>query len=231
MSFRQSAVDQRSPPSDLLLGGRLVRRGAEAVLYRRKWHDLDVVVKRRVVKRYRIPSLDLKIRQFRTIRESCLLHEAKLAGVVTPLIYSINLESTSIIMEYVQGNRLKDVLDILESSQLKELSTRLGTQIGSLHKAGIVHGDLTTSNMILTPNQKICLLDFGLGEHSTTLETRGVDLHIFRTILMSTHHSKARDFLQGVIVGYRKELGRVEADKVLGRADEIGKRGRYVSLR
>jgi len=134
-------------------------------------------------------------------------------------------------MEYVQGNRLKDVLDILESSQLKELSTRLGTQIGSLHKAGIVHGDLTTSNMILTPNQKICLLDFGLGEHSTTLETRGVDLHIFRTILMSTHHSKARDLLQGEIVGYRKELGRVEADKVLGRADEIGKRGRYVSLR
>jgi len=231
MSFRQSAVDPKSLSQDLPLGGRLVRRGAEAVLYRRKWHDFDVVVKHRVVKRYRIPSLDVKIRQFRTIHESSLLHEAKSAGVVTPLIYSIDLKSTSIIMEYVQGDRLKDVLDVLEPSHLKDLSGRLGTQIGSLHKAGIVHGDLTTSNMILTPNQEICLLDFGLGEHSTTLETRGVDLHILRTILMSTHHSKARFFLQGVMAGYRKELGRDEADKVLRRADEIGKRGRYVSLR
>ncbi len=231
MGFRRSSINHKNLSEASPPGSRLVRRGAEAVLYRLKWHDLDVVVKRRIVKHYRIPSLDLKIRQFRTIHESCLLHEAKLAGVATPLIYSIDLESTSIIMEYVSGDRLKDVLDDLEPSQLSNLSRQLGTKIGALHKAGIVHGDLTTSNMILTSSGEICLLDFGLGERSTILETRGVDLHIFRTILMSTHYSNATDFFQGTVIGYRKELGRDEADAVLRRVDEIGRRGRYVSLR
>jgi len=230
MSLRRSSpgssLSERLPP-----GSRLLRRGAEAVLYRWEWHDLDVVVKQRVMKRYRIPSLDHRIRQFRTVHESSLLHEAKVAGVMTPLIYCIDLKSTSIIMEFVSGDRLKDILDDLSLPNLSVLSERLGTLIGRLHRAGIIHGDLTTSNMILTPAGEVCLLDFGLGEHSTELEARGVDLHILRTVLFSTHHRIAEDCFRWVIDGYRKEFGRKEAEAVLRRADEVRRRGRYVSAR
>ncbi len=231
MSLRRSSSSEEASVDSVLLGSQILRRGAEAVLYRRRWHDLDVVVKKRVVKSYRIPSLDLKIRRFRTIRESNLLHEAKLVGVRTPLIYSVDLDSTSIIMEYVSGDRLKDILDSFKSSELNELSMRIGVLIGRLHRTGIIHGDLTTSNMILIPKGEICLLDFGLGEHSTGLEDRGIDLHILRTILYSTHHTIAQNSFQRILEGYRKEMGREEADPVIGRTDEIARRGRYVSAR
>ena len=224
-------LSRAASPERLPSGSQLLRRGAEAVLYRRKWHDLDVVVKQRVAKRYRVPSLDLKIRQFRTIHESNLLHEAKQTGVMTPLIYSIDLKSASIIMEFVSGDRLKDVLNGLEPSRLDEVVEGLGVLIGRLHKAGIVHGDLTTSNMILTSGGEICLLDFGLGEHSTELEARGVDLHILKTVFFSTHHSIAERCFGSAVNGYKKEMEREEVDTVLRRTDQIGKRGRYVSVR
>jgi len=231
MSLGQSSLGRAVSLEGLPSGGQLLRRGAEAILYRRKWHDLDVVVKTRVVKRYRIPSLDLKIRQFRTIHESSLLHEAKQAGVMTPLVYSIDLGSASIIMEFVSGDRLKDVLKGLEPLKLDELVETLGVLIGRLHRAGIVHGDLTTSNMILTLNGEICLLDFGLGDRSTDLEARGVDLHILKTILFSTHYSIAERCFRSAVNGYKKAVEREEAEAVLRRTDQIGKRGRYVSVR
>ncbi len=152
-------------------------------------------------------------------------------GVITPLIYSVDLESTAIIMEYVSGDRLKDVLDDLKSSRLYQISKRLGILVGRLHQGGIVHGDLTTSNMIITGDNELCLLDFGLGEHSMSLETRGVDLHILRTILFSTHHSVAGSCFEWVVDGYREELGLQEANSVLKRTEEIGRRGRYVKVR
>ena len=231
MSIRRLSSSEEDPVDRIPPGSQILRRGAEAVLYHGRWHDLYVVVKRRVTKSYRILNLDLKIRRFRTIHESNLLHEAKLAGVRTPLIYSVDLDSTSIIMEYISGDRLKDVLDSFKSSELNELSMRIGVLIGRLHRAGIVHGDLTTSNMILIPKGEICLLDFGLGEHSTGLEARGVDLHILRTILYSTHYTIAENSFQRILTGYREEMGREEAGPVVGRMDEISRRGRYVSAR
>lgn len=231
MGPSQPQLGHAAPSERLPSGSQLLRRGAEAILYRRKWHDLDVVVKQRVVKCYRVPSLDLKIREFRTIHESGLLHEAKKSGVMTPLVYSVDLGSTSIIMEFVSGDRLKDVLNRLDPSELDKLMERLGVLVGRLHRAGIVHGDLTTSNMILTHSGEICLLDFGLGEHSTELEARGVDLHILKTVFFSSHYLIADRCFGSAVNGYRKEMDREEADAVLRRTDQIGRRGRYVSVR
>ena len=71
-------------------------------------------------------------------------------------------------MERIDGTILKDALS---SVALKEA----GRMVGHLHNAGIVHGDLTTSNMIIK-NDRCYLIDFGLGYNSTEIEARGVDI-------------------------------------------------------
>jgi TP53 regulating kinase-like protein len=103
--------------------------------------------------------------------------------------------------------------------------------IGRLHNNGIIHGDLTTSNMILTPFGKIYLVDFGLGEYSNDLEIRGVDLHLMKRALQSTHYKFAKECFDSVTTGYVETVGREAASKVIGKIQEIERRGRYVEER
>jgi TP53 regulating kinase-like protein len=92
----------------------------------------------------------------------------------------------------------------------------------------MVHGDLTTSNMILTRDGKVYFVDFGLGEYNPSVEARGVDLHLLRRALQSIHFKITDEAYRAVLSGYRREFGR-GAEKVIRRADEVGRRGRYVA--
>jgi TP53 regulating kinase-like protein len=103
--------------------------------------------------------------------------------------------------------------------------------IGRLHKNGIVHGDLTTSNMILTPHGKVVFVDFGLSERSIELEPKGVDLHLMKRTLNSTHHRYAKACFEAVMGGYAESVGGEEARKVALKIREIERRGRYVADR
>jgi len=116
-------------------------------------------------------------------------------------------------------------------NEKQRLCRHIGTLIGQLHTHGIVHGDLTTSNMILTPFNKIFLVDFGLGEYSEELEIRGVDLHLMKRALQSTHHKSAKQCFEAIMNGYAKTVGKETAAKVLGKIHEIEHRGRYVEER
>jgi TP53 regulating kinase-like protein len=160
-----------------------------------------------------------------------MIHRAKEAGVPTPIIYMIDLEGATIIMEYVEGERIKDVLDKLPDEERIKICERIGRLIGRLHKHGIVHGDLTTSNMILTPNGKIVLVDFGLSEQSVDLEARGVDLHLMKRALASTHYKYVDECFNAIIRGYLEEMGPEATRDVLNRVVEIEKRGRYIAER
>lgn len=205
----------------------LVKKGAEAHLFREDWYGLPAIRKWRVPKSYRVPELDHEIRRARTVHEARLMHEACNVGVPTPSIYFVDLEEATIIMECIEGDRLKDVVDSLQPEKRREIFYVVGSKIALLHKNGIIHGDLTTSNMILTSSGKVFFIDFGLGEFSPSVEDEGVDLHLMRRALESTHYRYSAECFDAIISGYWTGIGGDLADSVLKRVHEIESRGRY----
>jgi len=209
----------------------LFKKGAEASLYLAQWHGLKVIVKVRIPKIYRPEALDKRIRTFRTVHEPQLMHEAKAAGVPTPLIFMVNVPEASITMLYIEGQQIKQLLNVASTDQRRELCITIGELIAKLHKQGLIHGDLTTSNMILSPQGKIYFVDFGLGEKNSELEAQGVDLHLMKRALQSTHYLVWEECFKNVLGGYSSVLGVEAAEKVYEKIREIERRGRYVEER
>jgi TP53 regulating kinase-like protein len=210
---------------------RLIKRGAEACLYLADWHGRKVIMKRRFPKKYRVSALDAQIRAYRTIHEPQLMHEAKKAGVSTPTIYLVDTKNATIVMEFIEGEQVKQLLSKVSESQRQILCRKIGELIGRMHKNGIIHGDLTTSNMIQNSEGKIFFVDFGLGEKTKELEARGVDLHLMKRALQSTHFQFAEECFKAVIEGYESVLGAEEVKSVLEKIREIERRGRYIAER
>ncbi len=209
----------------------LIKKGAEANLYLEDWHGRKVITKRRLSKRYRVPKLDKEIRFHRTIHEPQHIHRAKEAGVPTPTIFMVDTVETTIVMEFIEGKQVKQILDDLPPEEGQHLCRHIGKLIGRLHNHGIIHSDLTTSNMILTPQGRVVFVDFGLSGQSTELESRGVDLHLMKRALQSTHFKLAQQCFGAVIEGYTRVVGNSTAREVLNKIGEVERRGRYVSER
>ena len=209
----------------------LLKKGAEASLFLAYWHGRRVIIKARLPKRYRPAELDKKIRGYRTAHEPQLMEEAKKAGVPTPKIFLVDMKEAAITMEFVEGKQVKQLLGNLTSEKRQALCVKIGELIGQLHKHGLIHGDLTTSNMILKAEDRIFLVDFGLGEKNKELEARGVDLHLMKRALQSTHYYIAAECFKHVQKGYATVLGAEDAEKVFGKIREIERRGRYVDER
>jgi Kae1-associated kinase Bud32 len=201
----------------------IIRRGAEAEIYQDIWRGRPVVVKRRVRKGYRISQLDESIRQHRTKKEMLLMVAARKAGVYVPIIYDIRLCEHEIVMQYVDGTRIKDGIDAGDEKWQRHICHMIGESVARLHRNGIVHGDLTTSNMFLW-HDAIYLIDFGLGAKSDSVEDRGVDMHLLMEALTAAH--KNRHLFTWVLEGYDHEF--LDADQVRNKIDEIARRGRYM---
>lgn len=195
--------------------GELLARGAEASIYLAEDETLGTKVIRKVrhTKGYRARELDETIRFRRTRNEARLLHMAKAAGVRVPYVYDVDMDMCAITMEYIQGERLRDVMT-------EELAREVGSCIGRLHKANIIHGDLTTSNMILA--EKVILIDLSLGEVNEELEAKGVDIHVLAENFKAIHTNI--DF-EAVITGYKEVFDIPIREKL----ETIEKRGRYQS--
>jgi len=200
---------------------KIIKRGAEAILYLEKDH----LVKERIKKSYRVTQIDEKLRKFRTRKEAKLMSGAKRCGVETPNIISVDENNFKIIMDFIDGKRLKEFFNETDDGNRKETAKNLGKSIGLLHKHGIVHGDLTTSNMILKDN-KIFFIDFGLGEFSKRIETQAVDLSVLKEAFKSTHFKHLNLLWESFIKGYKQTNDNF--NKVLGTLNDIEKRGRYV---
>ncbi|MDO9538277.1 MAG: KEOPS complex kinase/ATPase Bud32 [Thermoplasmata archaeon] len=199
----------------------IIARGAEAVLTRSRWHNRDVVVKERVTKAYRVKELDSRLRESRTKSEAQLMAQARKAGVKTPLVYDIDLVKCIIVMEFIEGLTAKMVLQELPNRE--QLALEIGKHVGRLHRADIVHGDLTTSNIIFQ-GQEPCFIDFGLGEKSHEIEKKGVDMHLLKEALSSAH-SEHEHLYNAVACGYTEEYP--EGERILALVEEIENRGRY----
>jgi TP53 regulating kinase-like protein len=209
----------------------LIKKGAEASLYLADWHGRKVIMKKRLPKKYRVPKLDEQIKTYRTNHEPQLMHEAKRAGVSTPTIFLVDIKRATIIMEFIGGKQVKQLLDEMSKSERCRLCLNIGELIGRLHQCGIIHGDITTSNMIQNSEGKIFFVDFGLGEKRKELEARGVDLHLMKRALQSTHFRFAEECFDAVIEGYSKVLDAQTVKNVLDKIKEIERRGRYVAER
>jgi TP53 regulating kinase-like protein len=211
----------------------LIKRGAEANLYLTDWHGRRVVLKKRLPKKYRPKALDEQIRTYRTIHEPQLMHEAKKAGVPTPIIFLVDRVNATIIMEYIEGKQVKQLLNKVSSNDRESMCFKIGESVGKLHGFGIVHGDLTTSNLIQHARERdrIVFLDFGLGEKTKELEARGVDLHLMKRALQSTHYRFAEECFNSAFEGYSAVLGLETSESVLSKIKEIERRGRYVAER
>jgi Kae1-associated kinase Bud32 len=173
------------------------------------------VTKVRRPKGYRMQALDERIRRERTVMESRIISEARRCGVPTPIV--LDVDQFSLTMEHIEGTKLKEVID-------PDLSETVGVLVGKLHACGIIHGDLTTSNMILK-GEKIYFIDFGLAFHDQGIEAQGVDVHVFFQTVKSTHdHSEV--LIEAFGRGYAKTYSR--AEEVLKRVGEIEGRGRYL---
>ncbi|WP_297516679.1 Kae1-associated kinase Bud32 [Thermococcus sp.] len=213
---------------------KLIAQGAEAKIYEGTFEEVfgvdllneRIIVKRRVPKRYRIQEIDVKLRKERTVREARILHRAKEFGVNCPYVYEVNLRDMVIVMEFIEGKRLKEHLEEVPMDERLSLCREVGRQIGRLHKAGIVHGDLTTSNMILRDG-KVYLIDFGLADFDSTLEARGVDLHLLRRAMESTHYTWFEEGFKAVLEGYAEVLGEEARKEIEEKIEEIESRGRY----
>jgi TP53 regulating kinase and related kinases len=200
---------------------KVIKRGAEAVLY----IDKGELVKERIKKGYRLPEIDQRLRVQRTRKEAKLLCEARAAGVLTPKVLSVDDKQAKISMEFIEGERLKDILNKTTDAKRKKIALDVGRSVGILHSRGIVHGDLTTSNMILKDG-KIFIIDFGLGKTSTKFEDLATDLSVLKEAMKSTHFKYLNVLWDSFIKGYRQTNNNF--NKVLDTLNGIEKRGRYV---
>jgi len=123
----------------------------------------------------------------------------------------------------------------------------IGATIGKLHcVAGVVHGDLTTSNLLFKTRSKkeeirgeeeeeeeeeggeVVLIDFGLAQYTVQDEDRAVDLYVLERAFGSTHPELEGLFDEQVLASYSSSFK--GAKIVLKRLEDVRLRGRKKSM-
>jgi len=194
---------------------KIIDKGAEATILL----ENKQIVKSREKKSYRLNEIDERLRKFRTRREAKVLNKLQEINFPSPRIYDFCDKAMQLRMELVHGNRLRDIL----YKDPLGLGRELGRKIGTLHANNIIHGDLTTSNMIL--DKELKFIDFGLSFFSHKTEDKAVDLHLLRQALESKHHKIWEDCFKQAIEGYKET--NPEHLLVLNRLKKVEARGRH----
>lgn len=187
-------------------------KGAEATI---EIED-NIVLKKREPKSYRHSDLDSKIRTERTDTEVRLIQDAKRHNVNAP--EAEKTDDFIIEMDKIEGKILKETL-----SNNVDIMEDYGRNIGYLHSTEIIHGDLTTSNAMVSED-KLFVIDFGLAFRSQRIEDKAVDIHLLKQVLNSSHPEIAEEAWKNFVKGY-SEYER--SDEVLEQLKEVEKRGRY----
>jgi Kae1-associated kinase Bud32 len=203
-----------------------IAQGAEAVL----WLDKQRILKERLRKGYRLPQIDEKLRKFRTRREAKILQRLEEIEFPSPHLQDFCDKRMSITMDFVPGEKLKDVLN---HGNMNQISAAIGKNIAKLHTNDIVHGDLTTSNMIFANDStndsvgmeaKVNFIDFGLSQFSEKNEDKAVDLFLLERALESTHADLHPAVFEKILEVYQEH--NQDAHKVLERLQAVKNRGR-----
>jgi len=204
---------------------KLLKKGAEGDIFLISWNKKKAILKNRKKKDYRNSSLDQRIRKQRTIRECEIISEVKSFGVSTPLIYNMDTKNCTIIMQYIVGTLVND----LSESKLIKSCIEIGKIVGLMHKNGIMHGDLTTSNFIISKG-KMFVLDFGLANKTMKPEDHAVDLRLLKEILNSAHTKIMNKAWSNFLKGYKSAVGTAYFSKITNLVKVIESRGRYANV-
>ena len=204
---------------------KLLKKGAEADIYITSWNDQNSILKIRKKKDYRINSLDTRIRTLRTVKEAKMLSEAKSFGIFTPLVYFVDEKKSEIYLQLIKGKLVRD----LPIKQILRTCKEVGQIVGVLHKNGVMHGDLTTSNFMLS-QKGLVILDFGLSQKTDKIDDYAIDLRLFKEVLNSAHAQIVNAAWELFIEGYQNILGKNMTNRVINQVSVIEKRGRYANV-
>ncbi len=204
---------------------KLIKKGAEADIYLTSWNGNKSILKLREKKDYRNPTLDRRIREHRTIHESSIMSDVKSFGVCSPLVYYVDTKMCKIYMQHMKGKLVRD----LSNQKVIKACEDIGKIVGKLHKNGIMHGDLTTSNFLSIKN-KVFVIDFGLAQRTDKIEDHAIDLRLFKEILNSAHADIMEKSWAGFLKGYKKIIGSSRHNRVLSQVSVIESRGRYANV-
>jgi len=208
---------------------KILAHGAEAKILLSD----NLVTKDRIKKSYRLPELDNRIRKLRTRSETKLLIKAsKITNTPLPInnlkggrlgLCGGAQNNFQIKMPFIDGKKLSEHLDNFSRNKQKSICRQMGESVAKLHDADIIHGDLTTSNMILS-DDKIFFIDFGLGFISHKFEDKAVDLHLLKQALEAKHFKNWKELVKEIFRGYKKSQ---DSKIVFERLKAVEKRGRY----
>ncbi len=210
----------------------IIAQAAEAIIYKiDSINHHPYIIKNRIKKSYRLPELDNRIRKRRTKKEAKLLLKAsKVINCPIPITNEkIQISNeTKLKMPFIEGKKLSEYLDKFSTTKQKQICKQIGQDVAKLHNQDIIHGDLTTSNMILVEsskkNPRIFFIDFGLGYISKKIEDKAVDIHLLKQALEAKHFKNWKELFDEFLKGYKKYK---ESDKILERLKAVEKRGRY----
>jgi len=210
----------------------LIKRGAEADIYLVEWYGKKAISKVRRPKQYMHHMLDKEIRKKRTLHEAEMLNMAKRAMVTTPLIYFVDPLNAEIIMQYIEGYTVKDLITntSIEDPLLRQALIDMGIYTARLHARNIIHGDLTTSNFILHNSNRLVLIDFGLAFYSSRIEDKAVDIRLIKEVMSSAHANLFNEAFRLFIDGYASVAGEDNTKVLLKKVREIEQRGRYARV-
>ena len=202
-----------------------MKKGAEADIYMTTWNGRKSILKIRKRKEYRNEILDNRIRTLRTIREAKMISEVKSLGINTPLVYFVDQNKFKIYLQFIPGKLVRD----LPNKMIIKTCEKIGNMVGTLHKNGIMHGDVTTSNFILASG-KLVILDFGLVQRTERIEDHAIDLRLFKEVLNSAHVAVVNPAWLSFLKGYGKIVGNSRKEQVVIQVLDIEKRGRYANV-
>lgn len=200
---------------------KILQDGAEALIILEK----DSIVKRRIKKSYRLEQIDEKIRKLRTRSEGKIMNKVEKI-VPAPKVLSIDENKKEIKMTFIQGDKLSDHLNNFSLNVQKSICKKIGENIAKLHDKDIIHGDLTTSNMIYvkSKNRNVFMIDFGLSFISHKAEDKAVDIHLLKQALEAKHFKNCKELFNKVLEGYSSSKN---FKTTMSQFEKVEKRGRY----
>ena len=228
MEVDSSAKQSRSRDS-----WKLIKQGAEARVYEGEFSGKPAIIKERFTKTYRLPELDHKLTHRRMNQEVRSIARCQKSGIRVPEVYYVDTKERLIFMELISdGFVMKDYINqfdlVKDQVVLEGLMKVIAVTIANMHNIDLVHGDLTTSNMIYNPDKKeLTMIDFGLSSVSKSVEDKGVDLYVLERAFLSTHPN-TEDLFEIILRDYRSACN--NAETVLAKLDEVRMRGRKRSM-
>lgn len=216
---------------------KLVRQGAESKLLEGTYLNVPTLIKERFQKKYRHPELDNILTKERIKAESRAIIKCKTIGIRTPTLYLVDLKRRSIFMEYFQHSlTCKEFIFKANKDLIEKLSSTIGIVLGKMHLNNIVHGDLTTSNMLLSNKKgidvfykdfedlELVLIDFGLSHTDSNAEDKAVDLYVLERAILSTHNTECNIF--SLILNAYEIENKKGYKEVFQKLEDVRSRGR-----